>query len=199
VGVKHKPGSAGVRAFFLVSALAMLVFVAAGCGGSKSPAVASLGTTASAGATTTTSGAGAAKASSNAFASCMTSHGFAPYLGSAATAGSQTLSVFGVQFSGVDPSSPQFQSAMQVCHKFLPGGGPPTLTPAQRAEHAKGMTNFAGCMRKNGVPSFPDPNGQGMFSPSSLGQLDPSSPLFQTAYKACLSLMPKVGPRLQFG
>jgi len=129
----------------------------------------------------------------------MTSHGFAASLGSADSAGSRTLSVFGVQFNGVDPSSPQFQSAMQACHTFLPGGGPPALTPAEQAEHAKGMANFAGCMRKHGVPSFPDPNGQGMFSPDSLEQLDPSSPLFQSAYKTCLSLMPKVGPRLAFG
>jgi hypothetical protein len=178
-----------------VIGLTLLAFVAAGCGGSKSPAVASLGTTSSAGATST----GTPKASTNAFASCMTSHGFTPYLGSAADAGSRTLSVFGVQFNGVDPSSLQFQSAMQACRTFLPGGGPPTLTPAQQAAHAKGMASFAGCMRKNGVPSFPDPNGSGMFSPSSLEQLNPSSPLFQTAYKACLSLMPKVGPRLSFG
>ena len=25
----------------------------------------------------------------------------------------------------VDPSSPQFQAALQACRKFLPGGGPP--------------------------------------------------------------------------
>jgi hypothetical protein len=197
--MKHKLGPADIRALMFVTGLVLLAFVAAGCGGSKSPAVASLATTASAGTTTTTSGAGTTKASPNAFASCMTAHGFAPYLGSAANAGSRTLSVFGVQFNGVDPSSPQFQSAMQACRKLLPGGGPPTLTPAEQAEHAKGMADFAGCMRKHGVPSFPDPNGQGMFSPDALEQLDPSSPVFQTAYKACLSLMPKVGPRIQFG
>jgi hypothetical protein len=199
VSVKHKPGLADARALILVIGLALLAFVAAGCGASKSPAVVSLATTASGGTTTTTFGAGTTKASPNAFASCMTTHGFTPYLGSAANAGSRTLSVFGVQFSGVDPGSPQFQSAMQACRKFLPGGGPPTLTPAQQAAHAKWMASFASCMRKKGVPSFPDPNGQGMFSPAALEQLDPSSPVFQTAYKACLSLMPKVGPRLAFG
>jgi hypothetical protein len=183
------------RMLMFVTGMTGLAFVAAGCGGSKSPAVASLETTSSAATTST----GTTTASPNAFATCMTSHGFAASLGSAANAGSRTLSVFGVQFDGVDPSSPQFQSALQQCRKFLPGGGPPTLTPAQQAAHAKGMANFAGCMRKNGVPGFPDPNGSGMFSPSNLEQLNPSSPLFQTAYKACLSLMPKVGPRLSFG
>lgn len=197
--MKYKLRFANARVLVLVTVLALLAFAAAGCGGSKSPAVASLETTASAGTTTSTSGAGTTTPSRNAFATCMGSHGFEATLGSAATAGSRTLSVFGVQFSGVDPSSPQFQSAMQTCQKLLPGGGPPALTPAEQAAHAKGMANFASCMRKNGVPSFPDPNGQGMFTPSSLEQLQPSSPLFQTAYKACLALMPKVGPRLQFG
>ena len=88
----------------------------------------------------------------------------------------------------VDPSSAQFQSALQACRKFLPGGGPPALTPAQQAEHAKAMASFAACMRKHGVPSFPDPNGQGMFSPESIKGLDPTSPLFQSAFKVVRSL-----------
>lgn len=29
-----------------------------------------------------------------------------------------------IRFKGVDPSSPQFQSAQQACHSVLPGGGP---------------------------------------------------------------------------
>jgi hypothetical protein len=161
--------------------------------------VANLATTRSTGTTATTSGAAATNASPNAFAACMTSHGFVGSVGSAPNAGSRTVSIFGVYFSGVDPSSPQFQSALQQCRKFLPGGGPPALTPAQEAEHAKAMASFASCMRKHGVPDFPDPDGQGMFSPGALEHLQPSSPSFQTGYKACVSLMPKVGPRLQFG
>jgi hypothetical protein len=97
----------------------------------------------------------------------------------------------------VDPDSPQFQSAMQACRKYLPGGGPPTLTPAQQAEAAKAMLRFATCMRSNGVPSFPDPNGEGRFPLGSLSELDPNSPLVQSAFKACESLEPKVGPRIE--
>ena len=138
------------RMLTFVTGMTGLAFVAAGCGGSKSPAVASLETTSSAATTST----GTTTASPNAFATCMTSHGFAASLGSAANAGSRTLSVFGVQFNGVDPSSPQFQSALQQCRKFLPGGGPLTLTPAQQAAHAKGMANFAGYAqeRRAGLP-----------------------------------------------
>lgn len=168
--------------------------VAAGCGGSKTPSVANIGS-----AQTTTAASASVSGDPAAFARCMTSHGFAASLGSAAKANGKELSIAGVVISGhVDPSSPQFQAAMQACRKYLPGGGPPTVTPAQQAEHAKAMASFAACMRKHGVPNFPDPNSQGMFTPGQLKQLDPTSPLFQTAFKACESLEPKVGPRIEF-
>ena len=41
------------------------------------------------------------------------------------------------------------------------------------------MTRFAACMRKNGVPNFPDPNAQGQISISSGAGLDPGSTAFQ--------------------
>jgi hypothetical protein len=180
----------------VIAVLVALALVAGGCAGSKAPSVASLGTTSTPGETTTS----AAKPSRAAFASCLSSHGFHASVGSAAATGSRSLSVFGVVIGGnIDPSSAQFQSALQACRKFLPGGGPPALTPAQQAEHAKAMASFAACMRKHGVPSFPDPNGQGMFSPGSLKALGPSSPLFQSAFKVCAPLQGKTGPRVDFG
>jgi hypothetical protein len=49
---------------------------------------------------------------------------------------------------------------------------------------------FARCMRANGVPNFPDPNGQsGQLGPSS--GIDPTSPAFQAALNGpCKSLAP---------
>ncbi len=180
----------------VVAVLVALALFAGGCGGSKAPSVASLGTTSTAGATTTSP----SKPSRAAFASCLSSHGYQASVGSGAATGTKSLSIFGVVIGGsVDPSSPQFQSALQACRKFLPGGGPPAMTPAQRAEHAKAMASFAACMRKHGVPGFPDPNGQGLFSPESIKGLDPTSSLFQSAFKVCAPLQGKVGPRLQFG
>ena len=38
-------------------------------------------------------------------------------------------------------------------------------------------------MRSNGVTNYPDPSSSGR--PQSLNQIDPNSPTFQTAYKAC--------------
>ena len=183
------------------AAVVAMLGVAAGCGGPKAPSVASLGTTTTTGGTTSGAGAAqAAKPSTAALAQCFTSHGFPASIGSAATAGNRSVSVAGVVISGnVDPGSSQFQAAMQACRKYLPGGGPPSLTPAQQAAAAKAMLSFAACMRKNGVPNFPDPNGQGTFSPDSLQGLDPGTPLFQAAFKACQALEPKVGPRIGFG
>jgi hypothetical protein len=169
--------------------------VAAGCGGSKTPSVASIGS-----AQTTTAASASRSRDPAAFARCMTSHGFAASLGSAANASGKELSIAGVLIGGnVDPNSPQFQAAMQACRTYLPGGGPPTLSPAQKAEWAKAMAGFAACVRKHGVPNFPDPNGQEVFTPAQLSQLHPTSARFQTAFKACESLEPKVGPRIGFG
>jgi hypothetical protein len=172
-----------------------LGLIAAGCGSSKAPSVANIATTGAAATSTSSTGASATKPSRAAFALCLGSHGFAASVGSG---GNGNLSIAGVVVSGhVDPSSPQFQAAMRACSKFLPGGGPPSETPAERAAAAAAMLSFARCMRQNGVPGFPDPNGSGMFAPGSLKGIDPGSPLTAKAFKACESLEPKVGPRLQ--
>ena len=185
-------------------ALAVVVLLlgvaGAGCGGATNPSVASLGTTTSN--TRAASSLGTAKStrpSTAALAACFSSHGFSVSVGSTGAA-NRSLSVAGVTFSGnVDPDSSQFQAAMQACRKFLPGGGPPALTPAQQAAASKAMLSFASCMRKDGVPGFPDPDGQGRFPFGSISKLDPTTPLFQSAFKSCAPLEPKVGPRIEFG
>jgi hypothetical protein len=52
---------------------------------------------------------------------------------------------------------------------------------------------FAACVRKNGVPNFPDPNGQGVIQFGSGSGVDPSSPKFQAAMKACRKVLPNGG------
>ena len=59
---------------------------------------------------------------------------------------------------------------------------------------------YSACMRKNGVPNFPDPDSQGRFRITG-GQtangrkfgLDPDSPKFKRAQKACQRLQPNGG------
>jgi hypothetical protein len=180
---------------FLIAALpAALAVVVTGCGGGSSPSVASLGPTAS---TTTTGSADAggpapAKPSATAFVAfvhCLQQHGVQAQLGAQGR---------GVSISGGDPNSPQFQSAQKACQKLLPGGGPPTLTPAQKAEQLKQLLTLAKCLRTHGYPDFPDPDSQGAFDFSSSGNFDPQSPQLQSAMSACRPSNGKVPLRIGF-
>ena len=58
-----------------------------------------------------------------------------------------------------------------------------------------GAVAFAGCMRSNGVPNWPDPNSSGVFDKSKLTsqQLGASSSRVQAAQSACSHLLPNGG------
>jgi hypothetical protein len=58
----------------------------------------------------------------------------------------------------------------------------------------KSAVAYAKCIRSHGVPGFPDPGSNGRFSLGS--SIDPSSPQFQAAQKACQSLLPTGGSSL---
>jgi hypothetical protein len=49
---------------------------------------------------------------------------------------------------------------------------------------------FAGCMRANGVPHFPDPKAGGGFLFHTGAAVDPSSPAFQAAQTQCKKFLP---------
>jgi hypothetical protein len=61
---------------------------------------------------------------------------------------------------------------------------------SQNAAGRQGALAFASCMRKNGIPSFPDPNSQGTFLLTPGSGVDPSSHSFQAAMQACQKLAP---------
>lgn len=66
------------------------------------------------------------------------------------------------------------------------------------AEAQKKMVAFAQCMRSHGVPDFPEPSeGHLLIKSNSKNGLNPSSPPFQAAMKACRSLVPapKISPQ----
>jgi hypothetical protein len=46
-------------------------------------------------------------------------------------------------------------------------------------------------MRSHGLPSFPDPNGEGAFDRNKFNE---SSPAFEAASNACKSLQTAIGP-----
>jgi hypothetical protein len=52
---------------------------------------------------------------------------------------------------------------------------------------------YAACMRKNGVPNFPDPSRSGAISIGPSSGIDPRSPKFQAAQAKCRKLLPNGG------
>jgi hypothetical protein len=62
--------------------------------------------------------------------------------------------------------------------------GPSKASPGSNTQAVK----FSECMRSHGEPNFPDPAANGSFTlPSGMNA---ESPQFQSAEKACQSLMP---------
>lgn len=121
-----------------------------------------------------------------AFARCMRSHGVPNF--------PDPTPGHGVQIgagSGVDPSSPAFQSAQKTCNKLLPGGGPGSAPPPS-ASDTRAALAWARCIRKHGVPNFPDPSSsahaglvfRGIVFPIGPG-FNPQSPAFKQAQAAC--------------
>jgi hypothetical protein len=197
--------------FRIALPLAGLVILLAGCGGkSGSPNVAHLGTTTT-GTTTneTPAGSGTGATASGGpsggaslkmvggkniaqFASCMRTHGV-PNFPDPDSHGDLSIT----PSSGIDPSSPQFQSAQRACSKFMPNGGQPP-SPAQQAKMQAQALKFSACMRAHGVPGFPDPqfgNGNIRIRIGPGSGIDPQSPSFQAAQKACQADLPgKIAP-----
>ena len=162
-----------VRKLVLAGILAGLGIGAAGCGGSHTPAVANLGTTttssnarasgatsgsAAGGSGAETSGSGGSGKTGLAFsvagsaqemtkfASCMRANGEPNF---------PDPNAQGVISAGsLDRGSPQFEQALDVCRKMLPNGAP---SPAQQAQDLRQAIAASACMRRHGVPDFPDP------------------------------------------
>lgn len=193
--------------------IALIALAAAGCGGGGgSPGVANLGAT---GTTTDPSSVGAPSGSApssppnagmgqammigggNAlkFSQCMRAHGVKNF--------PDPNSQGAIQISpdsGIDSGTAVFRSAAQACQKNIGGGKGPQLTPAQQARAKRQALAFSACMRKHGVPDFPDPNFSGGHvsisihaNPSS--DLNPNSPTFQAAQQACQGLLPFKGAK----
>ncbi len=145
-----------------------------------------------AGATTTTTGGNGGSANSSRdpqeaalkFAKCMRQHGVDvpdPKMGANGTV------EFGIRGN---PDDPKFKDAQKACQEatggpFGSGGGP--VDP----KFQEAALKFSRCMREHGISKFPDPQSGGglLIGPDS--GIDPSSPAFKAAQKACEQLLPK--------
>jgi hypothetical protein len=117
------------------------------------------------------------------FSGCMRSHGVTEFPDP--TIGSNGLPSWGPT-PNVNGGAPAYNAAQQVCKKNLPSLRP--QTSAEKATANAAALKYATCMRSNGVPDFPDPNGQGLINVNATGTLEPSSPQFQKSQTACGSL-----------
>ena len=147
----------------------LLAVVAAGCGG-------------------TTSDRTTSQPSWLAFSGCMRSSGVPRYPDPAGTGAppKKSLAELGV-------SSMRFQAAMSACRHLLPAGGRPP-DAAQRQQVSAMSLAFARCVRRHGVPGFPDPDATGRIpDPGSVG-IDQGSPAFEAANAACAKDRPPYMP-----
>jgi hypothetical protein len=83
-------------------------------------------------------------------------------------------------------SSPALLVAGRACGSLLPPGSL-QLTEAQQEQLAAQALKRAECMRAHGVTNFPDPPAPGQQGkpPVPGGGIDPNSPVFQAAARAC--------------
>jgi hypothetical protein len=186
----------GVLAAIAIAAVALLL---AGCGGSSSNGgVAHLGSSTDPSSTSTATASGSENPADNqkamvSYARCMRSHGVPgfpePTEGHVAIRSQSHNGGSSTSNAGINPESATFQTADKTCRKLLPNGGTPS--PQQQAKAAEGALAFSRCMRSHGVPNFPSPQISGgrislkIGGPSS--GIDPQSPQFQKAQKACQS------------
>jgi hypothetical protein len=151
------------------------------CGGTSSPG---------AGGSTSPQDTAANNSKALQFAECMRAHGVPNFPDP--TGGQIDLRVQqtpnSTTVNGVQVSGPAFQTAMKSCRPYLPNGGRPTA--AQTAKAKTQALAMSKCMRSHGVPNFPDPQFQtgpngGIGVRISGAGINPNSPAFQAASKAC--------------
>jgi hypothetical protein len=172
----------------LAGILALIALLAAGCGGSKPPAVASLGTTPptttpSSGTPAGNDGAASPPAMMKkllAFSTCMRTND-EPNFPDPLPAGGYSRSAI----DGLDPKSPQYLAAMSACKSYAVAVGA-IHTPAQRQQHLEQLNAEDACIREHGVPNMPGPNAQGVQSAPQ--GVNPTQ--LQAAEKTCAYLNP---------
>jgi hypothetical protein len=114
------------------------------------------------------------------FAQCMRAHGVPNFPDPGRPAADQP---------GINQQAPAFQSSEQQCDK-LTNNPEPKRSPASKSQRLAALAESE-CMRKHGVPNFPDPTFLSSGGSSvNLNGLNPQSPAFKQAQAAC-----PLGPR----
>jgi hypothetical protein len=116
------------------------------------------------------------------YSQCMRAHGIADFPDPSAGGGIQLSG--GGPNSDLNPGNPTFVASQHACHKYSPFQQP---TAQQQAQAQARALALVACMRKNGVPNFPDPQflSGGRAIEKITAGVDPSSPTFQAALQKC--------------
>jgi hypothetical protein len=164
----------------LAATLLSGALLAAGCSsGSGGPGVASVASGTPSGGSSAT---GSVKDRALAYSQCMREHGITDFPDPGPNG---QIQLKGGPGSDLNPNSQRFNAAQRACKSLQPTAGPQD----QAKQYANGL-KYAKCMRAHGITDYPDPNPDGgtriSIAPGS--DLDPRSPLFKAADKACAHL-----------
>ncbi len=170
-----------------VLAAAAAIGLAACSGGSSTPQVASLGNSTGTSANSGGGGSSAATGSGNAtqlldeWTSCIRGHGDPnqadPTVDSNSDIDITMDNVSSTLASEVHGGTGPCSNYLTAASAALRGGQPAPQAPSLAVQ-----LKYAECMRANGVPKFPDPNGS---QDQYIGNLDPNSPTFENADNVC--------------
>ena len=118
------------------------------------------------------------------FAQCMRSHGLPNFPDP--TSPQEFKQSIGASSEG----SPVSRSAETACMHVLPGGGPPSQSPAQRQAQTVAALAFARCLRSHGFPNFPDPTSSGQITHEMLANagINIHQPALLQAADACVGV-----------
>jgi hypothetical protein len=95
---------------------------------------------------------------------------------------------------GLDPESSAFKAAAEACQDEAPAGGPGGGGAQMRQDVQATVLKYARCMRKNGVPEFPDPQVSDGRVQMRLPQgVDEDSSAFRGAQQKCQEIMQGLG------
>ena len=107
-----------------------------------------------------------------------------------------------LRVAGIDVNSSRFRAADGACRRLLPNGGTGT-TPAEVQQEWSEFRSFARCMRRHGVPNWPDPKPRSATDPrptfdfqpvDPTSPINPDSPQIKSKLPDCSSLVKTANP-----
>lgn len=162
--IRSRPAAA------IIAALAGITCLATACSSPKSPAAKSPPTNPA--------------TLALAYSRCMRSHGVKDYPDPKIShnGGGTSIGMSVGRGGDLNPKSPTFQAAQRACRKLSPAG---QAAQQPTAQDLAADVRFGACMRSHGFPSFPGPNGQGVFDLP--GAINSQSSQFKSAESTCRS------------